>query len=267
MNMTEELLVQNKTVVVPGEPLAEGMGFLPSKGTYRDHEMIRAKRLGLVEIDGKAIKLVPLSGCYMPKTGDVIITQVFDVSFSGWRLDTATAYPAMLGVKDATSDFISRGADLTEYYNLGDNLVVKIINVTSQKLIDVTMKGPGLRKLQGGRIIKVNPNKVPRIIGKQGSMVSMIKFATNCKIIVGQNGLIWIDGTPNEELVAVNTIRMIEHLAHISGLTERVKTYLETQLGKKIEEVPPMEEQAYTPAPHPNYGEGEREHRRPQRYR
>src|SRR3989338_6179701 len=96
-----ELLVKEKEIVVPGEELARGLGFLPSKGTYRNGESIRANRLGLVEIDGKVIKLVSLSGCYLPKAGDVIITQVFDITFSGWRLDTATAYPAMLGMKDA----------------------------------------------------------------------------------------------------------------------------------------------------------------------
>ena len=98
-----------------------------------------------------------------------------------------------------------------------------------------------MRKLQGGRIFKVNPNKVPRIIGKQGSMVSMIKLATNCKIIVGQNGLIWIEGTPQEEKVAVDTILMIEREAHKSGLTDRVKAYLEKETGKVIENNPPVQ--------------------------
>jgi len=81
---------------------------------------------------------------------------------------------------------------LTKYFDIGDYVMAKIINVTSQKLVDVTMKGPGLRKLKGGRIIQVNPYKVPRIIGKAGSMVTMIKDATGCRILVGQNGLVWI---------------------------------------------------------------------------
>ena len=103
----------------------------------------------------------------------------------------------------------------------------KIVNVTSQKLVDVTMKGPGLRKLKGGRIIEVNPHKVPRIIGKQGSMVMMIKDATKCNITVGQNGLIWIDGEPMNELLALQTIRKIEKESHMSGLTDKIKEYLE----------------------------------------
>ncbi len=219
--------VNDKEISVPGETLAVGMDVLPGSGTYREGEKIIAKRLGLVMIEGRTIKLIPLSGRYIPKTGDTIICMVIDVGFNGWRLDTNSAYSAMLSMKDATSDFIARGANLTQYYDLGDYIVCKIVNVTSQKLVDVSMKGPGLRKLKGGRMIEVDPNKVPRIIGKQGSMVVMIKDVTKCNITVGQNGLIWIEGEPINELLAIQTIRKIEKESHTSGLTEKIKEFLE----------------------------------------
>ena len=220
-------MVNDKEISVPGEVLAVGMDVLPGAGTYREGEKILANRLGLVMIEGRTIKLIPLAGRYMPKTGDTVICKVIDVGFNGWRLDTNSAYSAMLSMKDATSEFIQRGANLTQYYDLGDYIVCTIVNVTSQKLIDVTMKGPGLRKLKGGRIIEVASNKVPRIIGKQGSMVIMIKDTTQCNIVVGQNGLIWIDGEPMNELLAIQAIRKIEKESHMSGLTEKIKEFLE----------------------------------------
>jgi exosome complex component RRP4 len=219
--------VKNKDVAVPGEVLATGMDNLPGTGTYREKEKIIASRLGLVQLEGRTIKLIPLSGRYLPKKFDTIICKIIDVSVSGWRLETNSPYTAMLSMKDATSQFIQRGADLTQYYDLGENIVCSIVNVTSQKLVDVTMKGPGLRKLKGGRIISVASNKVPRIIGKQGSMVSMIKDATKCSIIVGQNGLVWIEGTPEDELLAIQTIKKIEEESHFSGLTDKIKGFLE----------------------------------------
>ena len=85
-------------------------------------------------LDGRTIKLIPMSGRYMPKIGDTIICKVIDVGFNGWRIDTNSAYSAMLSMKDATSDFIARGANLTQYYDLGEHIVCKIANVTSQKL-------------------------------------------------------------------------------------------------------------------------------------
>ncbi|MFC1741479.1 exosome complex RNA-binding protein Rrp4 [Nanoarchaeota archaeon] len=223
-----EIKVKDKEVVVPGETLADGMEFLPSFGTYREGEQILASRLGLVNVDGKVIKLVPLSGVYLPKRGDTIIGPVTEILLSGWRIDTNSAYSAVLNLKDATSEFIARGADLTKYFQIGDCVMAKISNVTSQNLVDLTMKGPGLCKLKGGRITTVNANKVPRIIGKQGSMVSMIKQYTNCRILVGQNGKVWIQGeNPTMELLAVATIQKIEREAHVPGLTDTIKAFLE----------------------------------------
>lgn len=231
-----KLLIKEKEIAVPGEHLAEGMDYLPGTGTYREGENIIGSRLGLVVIDGRAIKLIPLSGRYSPKRGDTIICRIYDILMSGWLADTNSAYTSMLNIKDASSEYIPKGVDLTKYLNFGDFIVCKITNVTSQKLVDITMKGPGLRRLIGGRIIKVNANKVPRIIGKKGSMVSMIKQATDCKIIVGQNGVVWLLGEdPKMELLAVDTIKMIERESHISGLTDKVKSQLEKETGRKIE--------------------------------
>ena len=223
-----KLLIKDKDIVVPGEILAKGMTYLPSEGTYRNKESVIASKLGLAKIEGKVIKIIPLSGKYLPKKGDVIIGRVSNIMISGWSIDTNSAYRAMLSMKDGSTDFIRRGSDLTRYYDIDDYVVTKIYNVTSQNLIDLTMKGPGLRKLEGGRIVKVKPSKVPRIIGKQGSMVSMIKKTTNCNIIVGQNGIVWIKGLkPEDEILTVETIKKIERESHVNGLTDRIQKFLE----------------------------------------
>jgi exosome complex component RRP4 len=225
-----ELKVKDRDVVVPGEVLAVGMEFLPSYGTYRSGEEIRAGKLGLMRIDGKVLKIIPVAGRYHPKVNDVVIGQVSDILISGWRLNLNCAYSSVLSMKDATSQFIERGADLSRYYALGDYVVMKITNVTSQKLVDVTMKG--LRKLAGGRILEVNTNKVPRIIGKQGSMVSMIKDATGCRIIVGQNGVVWLEGEPEMESIAIEAIQKIEREGHLAGMTDKIKEFLESKTKK-----------------------------------
>ena len=234
-----EIKVQDKAIAVPGEELATGMDYLPSFGTYRDGESIVAGKLGLVNIDGKVIKLIPLKGRYIPKRNDVIIGRVTDVLMSGWRADIDSAYEGMLPLRDATTDFIQKGADLTRWFAIDDYIMAKIVNVTSQKLVDLSMKGPGLRKLRGGRIIKVNTHKVPRVIGKAGSMVSMVKNATNTRILVGQNGLIWIQSDDmKNELIAVDAIKKIERESHISGLTDKIKAFLEEKTGTKVEATP-----------------------------
>lgn len=230
-----ELLAKDKEVVVPGQVLAKGLEYLPSNGTYRMNDNILANRLGLLAIEGKVLRTIPMSGRYLPQKNDVVIGKVDDILMSGWRLDINCPYSAVLPLKDASFDFIAKGADLTRYFNLEDYVMMKITNVTSQNLIDVTAKGPGLKKLRGGRIMKVSPSKVPRIIGKKGSMVSMIKKATDCKIMIGQNGVIWFEGTPEMEVIVSEAIKKIELESHHQGMTDKMKEFLEKKTGKKIE--------------------------------
>jgi exosome complex component RRP4 len=226
------LLIEAKQICVPGDLLAKGMDFLPAVGTSREGENIVANKLGIVNVNGRLISVIPVSGKYTPKRGDTIIGKVFDVTMSGWRVNINCAYSAMLMVRDATNEYIPKNQDLTKLYNFDDLLVAKIENVTSQNLIDLSMRGPGLRKLMGGLTINVTPSKVPRIIGKQGSMVSMIKRATGARIIVGQNGVVWIScEDPKMELIALNTVKKIEENAHISGLTDKIKEYLDNIVG------------------------------------
>lgn len=241
--MESKLCIQDRDIAVPGEVLAEGMEYLPSQGTYRQGEVIRANMLGLARVEGKIIKLIPLSGRYMPKVGDVVVGQVDDILMSGWRVNMNCAYSAVLPLKDATPQYIEKGEDLSKFFALGDWMVTKISNVTSQKLVDVSMRGPGLKKLAGGRIFTVNPQKVPRIIGKEGSMLAMIRQSTGCRIVVGQNGTVWLDGEPIRENIAVSAIRMIEQQSHIAGLTERVKQ----ELDEKTRDLPALPERVEEP--------------------
>lgn len=225
---------ESKQVVIPGDELAKGMDSIPGHGTYRIGDKIISSRLGILNQEGKVLKIIPLSGVYMPKVNDVVIGKVVDIMMSGWRIDFSSPYTSMLSMKEGSYDFISKGADLTKLYDLDDFVVVKIVQVTSQNLVDVSMKAPGLKKLVGGRIVKINTHKVPRLIGRKGSMVSMIKNATGCTIIVGQNGLVWVQGAPDMEIKAIHAIKKIEEESFHSGLTETMKAYLEKETGKKI---------------------------------
>src|SRR3989338_6526533 len=157
--MSMALLVKDKSVVVPVEELAAGMDYLPTSGTYRDGDKIVASRLGLVHVDGRLVRIIPLSGKYLPKRVDVIVANVIDITLNGWRCDINSAYSALLSMKDGTSEFIPRGADLTRYFTFGDWLLAGVTNVTSQNIVDLTLKGPELKKLGEGRVINIDPNK------------------------------------------------------------------------------------------------------------
>ena len=222
-----ELKVNDKEIVVPGQVLATGMDYLPSGDVFRDNDKLIASRVGLINVSGRVIKLIPLRGIYSPKRDDIVIGKVVDTTLHGWRVDIGLAYEGNISLRDGSSDYIET-SELSKYYAVGDYVVAQITKVIGAKIVDLTMKNPGLRKLGPGRLIRVTSVKVPRIVGKQGSMISMIKDATDCKISVGQNGLVWISGLePKNEEKAVKAIELIERESHTSGLTERVKEFLE----------------------------------------
>jgi len=223
-----KILVNENEIVIPGQELAEGMDYLPGDEVYREKDNLYAIKIGIVKVSGRLVKVLPLTGSYIPKRGDNVIGKVANVGLGGWRLDIGWMFEANLSVKDASSEFIERNADLSKFFDYGDWVVAEIINVASPRFIDLTVKGPGLRKLGPGRIIEVSSSKVPRIIGKQGSMITMIKDYTGCRITVGQNGMAWIYGDdPQKELIAIKAIEKIQAESHIPGLTDRIKKFLE----------------------------------------
>jgi exosome complex component RRP4 len=116
---------------------------------------------------------------------------------------------------------------------IGDMVVAKIWGI-NKRGIDLSLKSRGLGKIEEGIIININPNKVPRVIGKEGSMISLIKEETGCQITVGQNGIIWIKGDDvGKEIKAKEAINFIVEKSFVPGLTEEIKKFFEERKGEK----------------------------------
>ena len=75
-------------------------------------------------------------------------------------------------------------------------------------------------------VIKINCHKVPRVIGKEGSMINLIKDKTSTEITVGQNGYVWLKGDIDGTRKAEEAIRLIEKEAASEGLTNKVEEFL-----------------------------------------
>lgn len=216
------IYVNEKDLVVPGELLAED-DYYSGRGTFEDDGKICSKLLGLVSLRNKKISVIPLKSKYLPKKGDVVIGKIDDVRFSMWGVDINSPYS---GILPASEVFGREKKELSRVFNIGDVLFLRIVDVDEVKKVKLGLKGRGMGKFKGGVIIDIAPTKVPRLIGKKGSMINMIKDKTGCKIIVGQNGLVWIKGNEDMEQIVKNIIKLIEREAHTSGLTDRVKNKL-----------------------------------------
>ncbi|MGC8663478.1 MAG: exosome complex RNA-binding protein Rrp4 [Thermoplasmata archaeon] len=212
-----------REIVLPGEEIILGEN-KPGNGIYIENGKAYVEYLGVKSVKSGYVNIIPLSGKYQPQKGDKVIGKVVDILSSNWVVDINAPYMAPLHVNDTPwkVDF----GDTSKYLNIGDTILAKVMSVNEVKQVWLTLKEPGLRKLLGGHLIIVSPTKVPRIIGKDGSMIKVLKDMTNSKIYVGQNGVIWVEGTTEAILQVVGAIRLIEREAHIIGLTDRVKEYL-----------------------------------------
>ena len=215
MENTEE-----RQIVIPGENIISGDNFLPGEGAYRDGNEVVAKRYGIVNISDNYVRVVPLSGVYFPRRNNVIIGTISGITMNGWLIDFGGSQNAFLSLNEVPR-YINKN-ELKEFLDFGDSVIVKIWD-TQSRGIDTSIKQRGLGKIEGGMLINVNPNKVPRIIGKEGSMVKLIRNATDCSLTVGQNGVVWVKSNKIEnEILAKKIIEYIVENSVLIGLTEKV---------------------------------------------
>jgi len=232
------IFFEKKQLVTPGELLAEGE-YLPGENTYMEQNKIYASRIGLVDTDNKKVNVVALRAFYVPKIGDIVIGTVVEVGFNGWTIDIKSPYSALLRASDVLSrPFKPQNDELSAVLNSGDLIVAKIASYDRAHDPQLTVGEPGLGKITRGQILHVTPTKIPRVIGRKGSMISMIKQETGCQIILGLNGVILVTGkTPEDEELAIEAIKKIEQESHTSGLTDRVTQLLKERKGKIEEKV------------------------------
>lgn len=219
----------DREIVVPGQLLSEDINESGS-GTYVRDGNVYSLLYGVTNVKNK-ITVIPFSGKYIPFRKDFVIGIVFEITNSNWIFNIGSPYDGLLHVSEYPKRIDS--SQIREIFSIGDCAILKIKDVDSSLKIELTMKEKGLRKLKGGRIISIPATKVPRVIGHNGSMVSMLKKETDCDIFVGQNGRIWINGKDENMDNLVEAINTIIRESHTSGLTDKINQFLQS---KKISE-------------------------------
>ena len=214
----------DRKIVIPGEVIATGNDYLPGEGTEKKGTDIVSVKFGLAEESNRLVKVISLSGVYQPRRGNIVIGKIENVTFNGWVIDINAPESEFLSLSKVLRDVNKDG--LEKMMDIGDMVIAKIWGI-NKRGVDLSIKLRGLGKIDGGMIVKINSNKVPRIIGKEGSMINLIKEETECNITVGQNGLIWIKSDKIEnELYAKKAILFVAEKSFVSGLTDKVKKFL-----------------------------------------
>jgi exosome complex component RRP4 len=223
---------ESRDLVIPGDVLFEG-SIRTGDNTYRSQGKVYATRIGLVEYGRGIVSVIALEAGYNPLVGDLVIGDVVDIELGTWIVDIDAPTEAVLNVPEAIDAPFRPDIVMPEILDVGDTIVAKVVDLDRRRTPILSILGKGLGKLEHGFIFMITPSKIPRLIGKKGSMVNMILKETGCDIIIGQNGRILIHGRAREqEEMVVKVVEKIEDEAHTTGLTNRIQEYLKQLKGE-----------------------------------
>jgi len=214
--------------VLPGDTISGS--YEPAQNVILDDNRLLSTAIGFCEINDNEASVSPLTGFYIPKIDDLVIGKVISFSALSWEIDINSYYSAILPASDIFGrDFTSSRDNLSLKLAKGDLIAARIVNIGSREPL-ITISGQDLGKIDSGELVKISPSKVPRLIGKQGSMIQAIEGATNSSITIGQNGLIILNNDNNSGLErATRAIKMIEINLYEPNLEEKIQNLLDDQ--------------------------------------
>jgi exosome complex component RRP4 len=222
-------LESKKRYVLPGDFITTAPLRLQGN-VVLDGKRIISTAIGLSDISADSVRVISLTGVYMPKIDDLVIGMIQYISGNSWFANINSCYQGML----LGQDVFGRGSypstkEMKERLDKGDIIYARIMNSDRQREPLISIADKNLGKIDSGELIKISPTKIPRLIGKHGSMIQTIEASTNATITVGQNGLIVVScDETNGLLKALAAIRMVDEQAHIVDLTDKVKKMLKS---------------------------------------
>ena len=221
-------MADRRKYVIPGDVVTTGP-FRPEQNVILDGTKIIATAVGISEIYDDSVKVIPLTGKYIPKIDDLVIAKVNSHTSLSWELDINSCYVGFLPAQDVFGrDFSAHADELTSKLKTGDLVAARIANFDRTRDPLVTISDRDLGKIDSGVLIAISPSKVPRLIGKRGSMIQMIEQATDAAVTIGQNGWVVVScETPEGLLKAKTAIEMVNEKAHVANLTDQVKEMLD----------------------------------------
>ncbi|HUU49139.1 MAG TPA: exosome complex RNA-binding protein Rrp4 [Nitrosopumilaceae archaeon] len=216
--------------VIPGDVVTTGP-YRPEQNVILEGNKIISTTIGISEIYDDSVKVISLTGKYLPQINDLVIGKVISHSSLSWELDINSCYVGFLPAQDVFGrDFSAHADELTSRLKSGDLVAARIANSDRTRDPLITIADRDLGKIDSGDLVEISPSKVPRLIGKKGSMIQTIENATEATITIGQNGWVVVTCESHEGLLkAKKAIQMVNEQAHVANLTDQVKEMLESK--------------------------------------
>ena len=185
--------------------------------------------IGLSDVSDDSVRVISLTSVYLPKIDDLVIGTIQYIHGNSWFADINSCYQGML----LGQDVFGRGSyptksEMEERLSKGDIIFAKIANSDRQREPLISIADQSLGKIDSGELVKISPTKIPRLIGKHGSMIQTIEESTNATITVGQNGLIILKCDNSAGLKkAIASVKMIGMIQYEVNIEDKIQNILD----------------------------------------
>ena len=207
--------IRGQTLVVPGEDLGDSGDFEAGHGVMAIAGRLKAVKQGRLREKGGSISVDPTHTRYIPRPGDLVIGYIEGCTNNLWFIELGAPFNAILPMSLGPGKVDFGGT--RSVMDIGDAVLCRIQEVEETHSSVVTMKGMGLRKIRSGVIEEIDPHLLGRLIGKGGESLRRLKAETECRIVVADNGRMWIDGELGGILDVRNKLSAISQRNNGSG--------------------------------------------------
>ena len=199
-------------LVTPGMAIGPIAGKRVGSGAIAQNDTIIATRLGWAKEFNNTVSVDPINSAYMPRSGDLIVAVVAEVRNNLWFMNINGPFQGLLPMSLAPWK-VEFGA-ARQHMGIGDVVLARVQEVDECHNVVLTMKGVGLRRLNQGTVVSVPINHIDRLRGEGNATVQRLRDAADSRIIIGENGRVWIDGDAEGTAWAREAIALTQASGH-----------------------------------------------------
>jgi exosome complex component RRP4 len=210
--------------VMPGDVVGSNGKFVHGSYILINGGKLVATRTGILSLRGEKLTLVAMRDIYRPAPGDRVIGRVTDVEPDHWTVDIYSfrTFPLYPGDTPWNVGF----DHMLSFLDMGDVIVARVNQSSGHSRLYLSMKGPGVKKLKKGYIAMINISRMPRFVGREMETINRIRRETGCRILVGNNGVIWTEGKPEGVSRVVSIAEMVARTPPTVPLDEKISDIL-----------------------------------------
>jgi len=220
-----------KHLVMPGDVVTSGSEKSAGAGILMQNNELIATKVGYLKENSNTISVEPIKTNYIPRSGDLIIGIVNSMKSNVWFLNVAGPFDAILPM--SLAPWKVEFGTVRSYIDIGEAVLARVQEVDETHSVVCTMKGVGLRKLESGYIDEIPPHMVELLNGEKSSLIQSLKEKSGCRIVICENGRIWIDGNPNEIGYVQEIINMIRGVPEFKFSWDEIVNNISSHSGVK----------------------------------